>query len=410
MHIALPATLATLVCASLFAGAGDQPLTQQESDHVVMFNSAGDELSPEMLRAIAKMAAGQEGVTRMSLGNMGEMAFGMSMQAHDEHDDDEAEHDGVMEFDLGDLTDGKMKGHIVIDMNDMMSGHQDDHGEFSSNVDIQMIMEDEHGLREFSRSYHNGNGGQHNMPGDMIMMNAGQLPPGVVMGATGAMPGFAMGMPAPGMSMHRNSDQLEELFHNQFQMMEELEHLRHQVDSFHGDDEEHREDDHHAHMEEMRHHAHELEEHLDRHHDEMDDREREDVRREIEHIHQEIRHMDEEGHENDHDEHHDQGDPFFGMASDFVHKIEMAGHMANALNERESIAVFSVWMARQHLEPEARVDMLSPMMKDESLYLSVRNAATWVVMDALGEMHRQSDAQNALAELIRSNGSNQSSD
>ena len=384
MHSVLPATLATLTCFSLLANADERPQAEHVSEHVITFNTSGDEPSPEMIEAMAKMAAGQKGVSRISLGNMGEMVIGMSMQSHDD-DEHEEEDGGVLELDLGELTGGKVTGQIVIDMNDMMSGRQGNHDDFSSNIDIQMVMEDENGRREFSRSYGNGGHGGHGNPPQWHPNPHG-------------MPGFAMAMP-----MHGNPDQLEELFHNQFRMMEEMEHLRHEMESFHGDGEEHWEEEHHAHMEEMRHHAQELEEHLDRHRDEMDDQEREDMRRELEHLHQEIRHMEEEGHRDHHDDHED---PFFGMASDFVHKIEMAGHMANSLSERESIAVFAVWMARQHLEPEARVEMLSPMMKDESLYLSVRNAATWVVMDALGEMHRQSDARTALSELIRTNGSN----
>ncbi|MBG83974.1 MAG: hypothetical protein CMJ40_05435 [Phycisphaerae bacterium] len=398
MHHVLSATLATLTCLPMLVTADERPQAEHVSEHVISFSTAGDEPSPEMLEAMAKMAAGQKGVSRISLGNMGEMVIGMSMQAHDDEEHDHQDDGGVLELDLGELTGGKVSGQIVIDMNDMMSGRQGSHDDFSSNIDIQMVMEDENGRREFSRSYgnvghganggHGGHGGHHAPP---------QWHPNHQ-----GMHGFAMAMPMPG-----NPDQIEELFHNQFRMMEEMEHLRHEMESFHGGDEDHWEEDHHAHLEEMRHHAREIEEHLDRHHDEMDDQEREDMRRELEHLHQEIRHMEEEGHREHHDDHED---PFFGMASDFVHKIGMAGHMASSLSDREAIAVFGVWMARQHLQPEARVEMLSPMMKDESLYLSVRNAATWVVMDALGEMHRESDAQNTLAELIRSNGSNESSD
>lgn len=407
MYSTLSTVLITLPCLSLSANTDGPSKAEQAREFVRMLDST------------TIQTASEESTRRLSLGEMGEMIFSMSMHSHEEeHDRAHEDHEGMLELDLAELTGGQVAGQIVIDLNDL-SDRDVDQGEFESNIDIQMIMEDEDGRREFSRSYgHDRHGHQNDaqwnpvptmMLDDMLFMTPGQLPPGVVMGATGAMPGFAMGM-APGMPMHVDSDRFEELFHNQFQMMEELEYLRHQVDSFYGDDEGHRDDDHHAHMEEMMRHAHELEEHLDRHHDEMDDREREEVRREIEHIHHEIRHMEEEGHHDDHEDHQDQGDPFFGMATDFVHKIEMAGHMANSLGEREAIAVFGVWMARQHLEPEARVEMLSPMMKDESLYLSVRNAATWVVMDALGEMHRKSDAQNTLAELIRSNGSSESSD
>ncbi len=391
MNFILPTVLVTLPCLSLSANADGQSKAEQALQFMKMLESTDSQMS-------------SEGTTRrFSLGDMGEMVFSMSMESHeDEHDHDQEDHGGVLEFDLGELTGGQVAGQILIDMSSM-SDHQIDHGEFDSNIDIQMIMEDEEGRREFSRSFGNGhhngptntpswNPSQPWMPGDMIMMNAGQLPPGGMMGATGVMPGFHMPMD----NGHTNELMMS--------MMAELVHLREDLDSIHRDDDDGYEDERHAHMEEMMHHAHEIEEHLDRHRDEIDDQEREDMMRELQHLHQEIRQMEEDGHRDEHDEHRDQGDPFFGMASDFVHKIAMAGEMADALNNREAVAVFSVWMARKHLEPEARVELLMPMTRDEDLYMSVRNAATWVVMDAMGEMHRESDAQSALSELIRSNG------
>lgn len=393
----LPVTVATLAGLSLLAIAEDAVPQGQMSRQDISLNTTGEHVDDRM-HGIAALASGKEGVTRISLGDLGEMVIGMSMGVHEDHDHDEDAAnigDDSFQLNLDELTDGKVSGHIMINMNDLMSGEKA-RNISGSHIDLQMVMEDENGRRSLSRSYTNDHQGHAGVPAHRIM------PGDMVMGSTGFAPGMIMGVPAPGMQMHGNHEAMEELFHNQFQMMEELEHLRHELDSFREDGEDHwDEDDRRAHMEEMMHHARELESHLDQHRDEMDDQEREDIEREIHHLHEEMRHMHQAGHHEQHDGHQD---PFFGMATDFVHKIAMAGRMASSLNDRESVAVFSIWMARQHLQPEARVELLSPMMKDESLYVSVRNAATWVVMDALGEMRRESDARNALADLIRSNG------
>jgi hypothetical protein len=133
---------------------------------------------------------------------------------------------------------------------------------------------------------------------------------------------------------------------------------------------------------------HELETKL--HEGHMDDESREEIIRIIEHIRG-------EGDEGGHDE-------FFDLAGEFVEKINVARKLTASLDDGESLAVFGVWMARQHLEPEARVNVLTPIMNDDTLQDSVRNAAAWVVMDALGEMHRDSDAQATLTQIILRNG------
>ena len=57
------------------------------------------------------------------------------------------------------------------------------------------------------------------------------------------------------------------------------------------------------------------------------------------------------------------------------------------------------------MSPEQRVELLTPIMSDMDLWPSVRNAASWVVMESLAEMQRETDAHKTLQDLIRNNGS-----
>ena len=194
------------------------------------------------------------------------------------------------------------------------------------------------------------------------------------------------------------------------ELMREIEHLHQELERMHhGHDDHDEHDDHGDHRREIEEHLRELEMHLDRHHDEMSEGERRDIMMEMEHLHQELEHMDHREHHDDHGHHedhdgHDEGDEYFHQAQEFVHKIHAAEAMGDALSNSQAVAIFSIWMARQHLEPQAQVEMLTPVMNDDNMQMSVRNAATWVVMEALAHMDRQDDAQATLSELIKRNG------
>jgi hypothetical protein len=103
------------------------------------------------------------------------------------------------------------------------------------------------------------------------------------------------------------------------------------------------------------------------------------------------------------DHHGDDGD-FFGQAGQFVEKVEMARHVAQRLDDAEAMAIFGVWQVREHLEPEARIALLSPMVANEQLLRSVRNAASFVMMEALGEADEEAAAIRTLQEMILRNG------
>ena len=102
------------------------------------------------------------------------------------------------------------------------------------------------------------------------------------------------------------------------------------------------------------------------------------------------------------DEHDDNG--FFEQVDLFDEKLSAAGNVVNRLADKPAIAVFGVWQARELLDPEARVHLLAPMMNDNELIIAVRNAASFVVMEALGEMGDTAGATESLRSMIRRNG------
>jgi hypothetical protein len=106
------------------------------------------------------------------------------------------------------------------------------------------------------------------------------------------------------------------------------------------------------------------------------------------------------GHDGDHDDHE-----FFARVQQFDEKIAVAGQVAHRLNDSEALAVFGVWQAREHMDLETRIGLLAPMVSNEGLRTSVRNAAAFVVMEALGELDDKAGAAAALREMILRNGS-----
>ena len=103
------------------------------------------------------------------------------------------------------------------------------------------------------------------------------------------------------------------------------------------------------------------------------------------------------------DHHGNEGD-FFGQARQFVEKVEMARHVTERLDDAEAMAIFGVWQAREHFEPEARIAVLAPIVANDQLLRSVRNAASFVVMESLGEVGDEIGAIETLQEMILRNG------
>jgi len=96
---------------------------------------------------------------------------------------------------------------------------------------------------------------------------------------------------------------------------------------------------------------------------------------------------------------------FIEQGEGFAEKLAMASEVGIWLNRSEAVAIFAVWQARAHMGPADRVALLEPMIKNETLYISVRNAAAWVVMDAKAEIGDSAGGAATLQEIILRNGS-----
>ena len=97
-------------------------------------------------------------------------------------------------------------------------------------------------------------------------------------------------------------------------------------------------------------------------------------------------------------------DPFFHEGSEFVGKLELSDEIATRLSDSKSVAILCIWEARQHLEPQERLDVLFPIMADEDIDMNVRNAAAMVVREAFVELGDREKALETLQTQIRLNG------
>ena len=108
--------------------------------------------------------------------------------------------------------------------------------------------------------------------------------------------------------------------------------------------------------------------------------------------------------QHDHDDEHHEEDPFFRQGGEFVAKMELAKKIGTSLSDPLDVAIFGVWEARQHLEPEERLQVLGPIMGDENIDMSVRNAAAMVVREAFYQLGDREKALETLHLQIRLNG------
>ena len=97
-------------------------------------------------------------------------------------------------------------------------------------------------------------------------------------------------------------------------------------------------------------------------------------------------------------------DPFFREGSEFVGKLDMADEIAIRLSDSKSVAILCIWEARQHLEPQERLNVLFPIMTNEDIDMNVRNAAAMVVREAFVELGDREKALETLQTQIRLNG------
>ncbi|MEE2906680.1 MAG: hypothetical protein VX527_02505 [Planctomycetota bacterium] len=329
--------------------------------------------------------------------------------SHDDDAHDHGDHDdhGVIELDLGELSGGQVMGHIVLDIGRMIGNGGGSIDGADSNIDIEMIIEDDNGQRRIVKQFGQGGGrpgaGGPGGPGMMPGMRGGPGGPGGP-GGRGMMPGMRGGPGGPGMmpGMPGGQGGPAMMFIAGDEHMMPMGGVMGRTD-MHGDEMEHMHREI-GHLHEMLERAHEI---IGRQSEMMDDNdldpgEREELHTMTDHWFEMMDGRDEDDRHHEDNDHH--VDEYIEQAESFVHKIHMSKQMAGALDSREALAVFGVWQAREHMSPEQRVEMLSPLMNNEDLWPSVRNASSWVVMEALAEMQRETDAHKTLGELIRSNG------
>ncbi|MDG2292754.1 MAG: hypothetical protein P8L37_08835 [Phycisphaerales bacterium] len=105
-----------------------------------------------------------------------------------------------------------------------------------------------------------------------------------------------------------------------------------------------------------------------------------------------------EGH---HDVHHE--DPYMQQGGEFVAKMFLSEEIANVLSDQRAVSIFCIWEARQHLEPQERLDALLPIMINDQVDMAVRNAAAMVVRQSFYELGDRARAIETLRNQILSN-------
>ena len=132
------------------------------------------------------------------------------------------------------------------------------------------------------------------------------------------------------------------------------------------------------------------------HHDEMDDFQREEMRLEMEHLRRELDSMNYQ----DFSEVWQHDDPYIEQGSDFIEKILLSEEIANVLSDQRSVSIFCIWEARQHLEPQERIEALFPIMINNQVDMAVRNAAAMVVRQSFYETGNRARAIETLRNQI----------
>ena len=93
-------------------------------------------------------------------------------------------------------------------------------------------------------------------------------------------------------------------------------------------------------------------------------------------------------------------DPYMQQGGEFVGKMFMSEEIANALSDRRAMSIFCIWEARQHLEPQERLEALFPVMINDEVDMAVRNAAAMVVRQSFFELGDREKAIEALRNQI----------
>lgn len=180
-------------------------------------------------------------------------------------------------------------------------------------------------------------------------------------------------------------------------------HQRYEMHESPNEREHHRHNHHAEQWLQHREHDHREQDHGNHHHRSHDEMEMmrhmaEEMRRQ--HMHEEMQrqHMHEESH-------HDMGDDYAAQAMQFAHKIEVSREIGARLDDQQAMAIFGVWQAREHIEPDRRIEIMRSIAHDDGIQTPVRNAAEWVLMEAYWQVGDDGAAAETLEAFIRRNGS-----
>ena len=91
------------------------------------------------------------------------------------------------------------------------------------------------------------------------------------------------------------------------------------------------------------------------------------------------------------------------QGGEFVAKMFLSEEIANVLSDQRAVSIFCIWEARQHLEPQERLDALFPIMINDQVDIAVRNAAAMVVRQSFYELGDREKAIETLRNQILSN-------
>ena len=93
-------------------------------------------------------------------------------------------------------------------------------------------------------------------------------------------------------------------------------------------------------------------------------------------------------------------DPYMQQGSEFVEKMFLSEEIGHALSDERAVSIFCIWEARQHMQPQERIEALFPVMINDEVDMAVRNAAAMVVRQSFYEIGDRPKAIETLRNQI----------
>ena len=93
-------------------------------------------------------------------------------------------------------------------------------------------------------------------------------------------------------------------------------------------------------------------------------------------------------------------DPYMQQGSEFVEKMFLSEEIGNVLSDNRAVSIFCIWEARQHMQPQERIEALFPIMVNDKVDMAVRNAAAMVVRQSFYEIGDRPKAIETLRNQI----------